>query len=410
MSQKFQEPRSLTELVQMFPTFMCDPTAFRREGTIGKGGFGEVWLGFEPYSSSKCAVKEMHVEELKGTTLRRFIREVETMAICLSRFVIPIIGFSVSAPYYIFTEYCSRGSLDKYIFTSKLSPNYLQLNAICIALGMAHIHSKGIIHRDLKCANVLLDEQFFPRICDFGLATFEDSKRQQYCQVGTPMYMPPEMFIHEPYNHKVDVFSFGMILYEMNECHVPWPGLDKDDIQTNICAGKRPEFRTTPSDMRKLITKCWITDPSKRPEFQQIADDLSSFRVCFANCEKNVVTSLLNQVLEAERKSPSALKEIAPNARVKIGAVLTHLKTMPSIPLLGYNSDEDEKEVEKANLVKQLMQKDDSKVSIGPYRISVDHKKNADIPSLVNPTNKFWIENTVLITEKIKETQYLQFY
>lgn len=125
----------------------------------------------------------------------------------------------------VVTEYLSEGSLRAYLH--KLEDKSINLQklialALDIAHGMQYIHSQGIIHRDLKPENILIDENFHLKIADFGIACEE-----AYCDLladdpGTYRWMAPEMIKRKSYGRKVDVYSFGLILWEMVAGTVPY--------------------------------------------------------------------------------------------------------------------------------------------------------------------------------------------
>ena len=145
-----------------------------------------------------------------------------------------------------------------------------------IAAGMLYMHQHNIMHRDLKSANILLDEHFYPKISDFAVAKSNKEGIEQMLQqtpTGTPAYMAPEILQQEPYNNKVDVFSFAIILYEIFTCKVPSEDpQNKNKFQlASFIMGKRPTLNDRfPDFFKQLIEDCWAHDPNKRPSFAQI--------------------------------------------------------------------------------------------------------------------------------------------
>lgn len=125
----------------------------------------------------------------------------------------------------VITEYLSEGSLRAYLHKQKhesLPLEKLIAIALDIARGMEYIHSQGIIHRDLKPENILVNKDFHMKIADFGIACEE-----AYCDTladdpGTYRWMAPEMIKHKSYGRKVDVYSFGLILWEMVAGTIPY--------------------------------------------------------------------------------------------------------------------------------------------------------------------------------------------
>lgn len=127
--------------------------------------------------------------------------------------------------YCIITEYLSQGSLRAYLH--KLENKSLPLKkllaiALDIARGMEYIHSQGVIHRDLKPENVLIDQDFCLKIADFGIACEEAHCDTLANDPGTYRWMAPEMIKRKPYGRKVDLYSFGLILWELVAGTVPY--------------------------------------------------------------------------------------------------------------------------------------------------------------------------------------------
>ena len=181
--------------------------------------------------------------------------------------------------------------------------------AMDIADGMAFIHRKGFIHRDLKSLNVLCDEQGRCMIADLGLVAMNiqpppnveqgtalpsETKEVTSIQVeltsntnnhtkmkGTIAWMAPEVMTNN-YGFKADVFSFGMVMYELLTCRAPWSGTKKKfmlQIETAVNAGERPPMEEkdlvdTPVKFVELMKRCWQSDPKARPTFEEALVEL----------------------------------------------------------------------------------------------------------------------------------------
>ena len=300
----------LEELKADFPNLAVEQSQFEFRNVIGKGGFGEVYRAFDKVSKKLCAVKQIFSERLEGNKMRRYIAEIRTMAMCDNMFLVPLVGFTPHPPYCVVTEFMPNGALDKYIrkrdeiFQCPLSGTQLTIIAIGIAHGMRHLHKQGVIHRDLKAANILLDENYYPRICDFGIARFQDigAGKGMTQKIGTPNYMAPELIVSNVYDNKVDVYSYAMILYEMNECVRAFKGLKLNDLFTKVINnGLRPSFTEhTPEPMRELIQKCWSQNPDERPTFDEIYEIFTSGSVEFFECDGDEIKKFVEEIEKDE--------------------------------------------------------------------------------------------------------------
>ena len=127
--------------------------------------------------------------------------------------------------YCVITEYLSEGSLGTYLH--KLEGKTVSLQKLIafsldIARGMEYIHSQGVVHRDLKPENVLIDGDFHLKIADFGIACEEAHCELLADDLGTYRWMAPEMIKRKSYGRKVDVYSFGLMLWEMLTGRIPY--------------------------------------------------------------------------------------------------------------------------------------------------------------------------------------------
>jgi len=152
-----------------------------------------------------------------------------------------------------------------------------------VAKGMNYLHSSHptIVHRDLKSPNLLVDKNWVVKVSDFGMSrlkhhTFLSSKST----AGTPEWMAPEVLRNEPSNEKCDVYSFGVILWELATMRVPWSGLNP--MQVVGAVGFQNRRLEIPKDVdpqvASIISSCWDSDPSKRPSFSQLLSPLKQLQ------------------------------------------------------------------------------------------------------------------------------------
>ncbi|MBA0774995.1 hypothetical protein Gotri_010161 [Gossypium trilobum] len=240
------------------------------------------------YKEEAVAVKIIRVPDDDNGDLatrleKQFDREVNLLSRLHHQNVIKFIAACRKPPVYcVITEYLSEGSLRAYLH--KLDHKSLPLKkliviALEVARGMEYIHSQGVIHRDLKPENVLIDQDFHMKIADFGIACEE-----AYCDLladdpGTYRWMAPEMIKRKSYGRKVDVYSFGLMLWELVAGTIPYE--DMNPIQAAFAVVNKNLRPVIPKDcppaMRALIEQCWSLNPEKRPEFWQIVKVLEQF-------------------------------------------------------------------------------------------------------------------------------------
>ena len=130
--------------------------------------------------------------------------------------------------YCIITEYMSQGTLRMYL--NKKEPYSLSVETILrlaldISRGMEYLHSQGVIHRDLKSNNLLLNDEMRVKVADFGTSCLETRCRETKGNMGTYRWMAPEMIKEKPYTRKVDVYSFGIVLWELTTALLPFQGM-----------------------------------------------------------------------------------------------------------------------------------------------------------------------------------------
>ncbi|KAH1041639.1 hypothetical protein GLYMA_09G056000v4, partial [Glycine max] len=189
---------------------------------LGSGGFGEVYKGNLSDGTT------VGVKVLRGNSDKRieeqFMAEVGTIGKIHHLNLVQLYGFCFERDLRALVyEYMANGSLDRYLFRKKKTLGYEKLYAIAVgtARGIAYLHEdckQRIIHYDIKPGNILLDSNFNPKVADFGLARLCSRENTHITMTGgrgTPGYAAPELWLPFPVTHKCDVYSFGMLLFEI---------------------------------------------------------------------------------------------------------------------------------------------------------------------------------------------------
>ncbi|XP_047049812.1 serine/threonine-protein kinase STY46-like [Lolium rigidum] len=143
--------------------------------------------------------------------------------------------------------------------------------AIQISKGMEYLHQNSISHRDLKTPNILLGYNQVVKITGFGEAKLGNQDGQMTAEIGTYRWMAPEIINHKPYDHKADVFSFAIVLWELMTSKVPYD--DMMPLQAALAVRKGFRLEIPPSvhpGLSGLVELCWDEDPDARPVFAEI--------------------------------------------------------------------------------------------------------------------------------------------
>jgi serine/threonine protein kinase len=145
---------------------------------------------------------------------------------------------------------------------------------------MAYLHAgvPPVLHRDLKSANILLDKSYTAKVCDFGLSRLKAHERSMTGNCGTVQWMAPEVLANKSYNEKADVFSYGIICWELLTRECPYEGMTA--IQCALAVlnrDRRPEIpKWCPQPLHALIRSCIKKNATERPNFAQIIHALDS--------------------------------------------------------------------------------------------------------------------------------------
>jgi serine/threonine protein kinase len=189
--------------------------------------------------------------------------------------VVQFIGACTKKPnLFIVFEYMPGGSVYDFVrrVGSPLPVVTILRIALEVARGMDYLHKRKIVHRDLKAANLLLDDTGVVKIADFGVARVLDGAGVMTAETGTYRWMAPEVIEHAPYGAKADVFSFGIVLWELLTGKVPYSELTPLQAAVGVVQkGLRPALPPNcPPPLADMIRLCWQKSPDVRPTFESL--------------------------------------------------------------------------------------------------------------------------------------------
>lgn len=226
---------------------------------IGEGGMGVVYEGFDADLKRRVALKVMNEATREDPSLvRRFKHEAQAAASIDHPNVTKIFhtGQDGDAPFFAM-ELVAGKSLDRIVAERGQMPASEALAiAIQVARGLRAGQKRGIVHRDIKPSNILVDEEGFAKITDFGLArelSDDPSATATGCILGTPTYMSPEQAEGKPVDHRTDIYSLGVTLYEMVDGRAPFEGSSPVDILLQKADAEAPRLKNVPPQIASIL-------------------------------------------------------------------------------------------------------------------------------------------------------------
>ncbi|XP_019451966.1 PREDICTED: serine/threonine-protein kinase STY46-like isoform X2 [Lupinus angustifolius] len=273
------EPDQLTIPSDGMDVWEIDPKHLKYGTHIASGSYGELFRGI--YCSQEVAIKVLKAdpEHINSDLQREFAQEVYIMRKVRHKNVVQFIGACTKLPHLcIVTEFMSGGSVYDYLHKQKgcfKFPTLLKV-AIDVSKGMNYLHQHDIIHRDLKGANLLMDENGVVKVADFGVARVKAQSGVMTAETGTYRWMAPEVIEHKSYDHKADVFSFGVVLWELLTGKLPYEYLTPLQAAIGVVQkGLRPTIpKNTHPKFFELLERSWQQDPALRPDFSEIIEIL----------------------------------------------------------------------------------------------------------------------------------------
>lgn len=263
--------------------------------TIGFGGSSDVYLG--DLRGTEVAVKKLRLLEAKKDYIKEYKREVSSLVLLYHPYLVLLMG-AVAEPFNlsIVTEFCKGGNLFELLYKKpniNLSWELKKKILLQIAIGMNYLHTNNppVLHRDLKSLNILLTDKIEKssdttdiKISDFGLSRLYQKSCILTGHLGTCYWMAPEIIVNKRYSTKVDVYSYGIIIWEVCTRKTPYSCMSQQQVQFYVSVKKgRPNLKIIPSNtppkIIQLMQMCWDHEPNNRPSFEYIVEFLRNMDI-----------------------------------------------------------------------------------------------------------------------------------
>jgi eukaryotic-like serine/threonine-protein kinase len=260
---------------------------YRIERVLGKGGFGTVYLAYDDQLQRMVAIKVPHSNLISHPeNAKAYLTEARTVANLDHPHIVPVFDFgsSVQFPCYLVSKYIDGTDLATALKQSRLSIHETVELVATVAEALHHAHKQGLVHRDIKPGNILLDKSGKPFVADFGLALREQDMGKGATFAGTPAYMSPEQARGE--GHRVDgrsdIFSLGVVMYELLVGHRPFRADTQAELMQQVTDFEARPPRQYDDNIPKELDRICLKALSKRVSerysaSKDMADDLRHF-------------------------------------------------------------------------------------------------------------------------------------
>jgi len=264
------------------------PSRYRIIEEVGQGGMAVVYRAHDEKLRREVAVKVLHAHLLaEPESKARLEREARAVAKLNHDGILQIFDYSSeeAASSYIVTEFIDGQTLKQFLANRKLPvPELAALIVMELGAALSHAHSLGIIHRDLKPENVMVRKDGVLKLMDFGVAQVVDLERMTVTGqiLGSPAYMAPEVLDGRTLDFRSDVFSVGVMLYQMATGALPFPGKNPHEVLRKVSEGKFADPRTVnrmvSDQLARVIAKALARKPEERyATIQAMVDELRAY-------------------------------------------------------------------------------------------------------------------------------------
>lgn len=276
-------PNSPSQVVQrcsLRTEVSINPGQWKKGKLLGSGTFGTVYVGFNRETGDMCAMKEVPLitdDSKSSESIKQLEQEINLLSQLKHPNIVQYYGSeTLEDAFYIYLEYVPGGSIFKILKEfGPLPESVIRIYTRQILSGLAYLHSKNTVHRDIKGANLLADTSGKIKLADFGMAKHINGPATPLSLKGSPYWMAPELMMQKNTGHDlaVDIWSLGCTVIEMATGKPPWSEYEGAAAMFKVFKSEVPSIPDTLSaEGKDFIAQCLHRNPAERPTASQLLD------------------------------------------------------------------------------------------------------------------------------------------
>jgi len=260
---------------------------------LGEGATSVVLQGHDPFAERTVAVKlfrsgPMQAGRLRGADRVAFLNEAKLVGKLNHPHIVALLDAAAESDHaYVIMEFVPGGTLAKYAGAERLLPVEKVVEvAFKISRALEYAHRQGVIHRDIKPSNVLVTDSLDVKVSDFGIAILRDATHTHLMHAGTPAYVAPEQLSSEPSTQQSDIYSLGVLMYQLLTGRLPFNASSHASLMYQIVNHEPPTPRTLrrdlPEALEVIVLRALQKEPAARQaDWAELSDELTRFTKTF---------------------------------------------------------------------------------------------------------------------------------
>ncbi|KAL1193768.1 MAP3K epsilon protein kinase 2 [Cardamine amara subsp. amara] len=320
---------------------------------IGKGAYGRVYIGLDLENGDFVAIKQVSLQNIGQEDLNTIMQEIDLLKNLNHKNIVKYLGsLKTKSHLHIILEYVENGSLANIIKPNKFGPFPESLVTVYIAQvleGLVYLHEQGVIHRDIKGANILTTKEGLVKLADFGVATkLNEADVHTHSVVGTPYWMAPEVIELSGVCAASDIWSVGCTIIELLTCVPPYYDLNPMPALYRIVQDDTPPIPDSLSpDITDFLRLCFKKDSRQRPDAKTLLSHpwiRNSRRALRSSLQQSGTIRYMKEPASSSEKDDEGSQDIAESLSAEeVGMTKTNSKSkLPVVGVASFRSEKDQ--------------------------------------------------------------------